>query len=508
MTQVLVSVTAVEPQKTKLCKIIEENFPSACLTPIGRKYFNDAIGLNYIKQYGLEEDSAALILGLTSKYVEGVQNIIFTNHSVKFKYQGVEDCVTARNLELIANITNPKSSHSLYARLLRTNILQPLTGRSRHASFLLHKHNFGQLAMKSFQDIDHLISALIKIPRRPSVQQSEHNINHAIMLKHTLKSIKPLVAALGSCQNALLVAVRWFEERIHEVINEDATYQKSALGLRNQRCYAAGVNGLLDVARQTYKETIDDIYELVGQYIESTGIQIKLQFNPASGFHLTTSTDQLNDQSELPLIFINVVRKRKTLTFTTLELVRKKKFHDTETSLEKVDFDHTSFDHTSMIQKNNKINESLTEVYLMSDKTIAELINDVRSAIGILYKTSESIAMLDMLTSFAHMCTIANYTRPEFTDTLAIRSGRHPMHERIYLENFVPNDTYASETANFQFITGPNMSGKSTYLRQIALFGVMAQIACQRNMLRLELSARFDLFLDVHRVDELFPISV
>ncbi|RUS27666.1 hypothetical protein BC938DRAFT_482923 [Jimgerdemannia flammicorona] len=50
------------------------------------------------------------------------------------------------------------------------------------------------------------------------------------------------------------------------------------------------------------------------------------------------------------------------------------------------------------------------------------------------------------------------------------------MHERIYLENFVPNDTYASETANFQFITGPNMSGKSTYLRQIALFGVMAQI--------------------------------
>ncbi|RUS27664.1 hypothetical protein BC938DRAFT_482923 [Jimgerdemannia flammicorona] len=313
--------------------------------------------------------------------------------------------------------------------------------------------------MKSFQDIDHLISALIKIPRRPSVQQSEHNINHAIMLKHTLKSIKPLVAALGSCQNALLVAVRkllsdarlgWFEERIHEVINEDATYQKSALGLRNQRCYAvkAGVNGLLDVARQTYKETIDDIYELVGQYIESTGIQIKLQFNPASGFHLTTSTDQLNDQSELPLIFINVVRKRKTLTFTTLEL----------------------------IQKNNKINESLTEVYLMSDKTIAELINDVRSAIGILYKTSESIAMLDMLTSFAHMCTIANYTRPEFTDTLAIRSGRHPMHERIYLENFVPNDTYASETANFQFITGPNMSGKSTYLRQIALFGVMAQI--------------------------------
>lgn len=50
------------------------------------------------------------------------------------------------------------------------------------------------------------------------------------------------------------------------------------------------------------------------------------------------------------------------------------------------------------------------------------------------------------------------------------------MRERIHLEIFVPNDTYASGTASFQFITGPNMSGKSTYLRQIALLSVMAQI--------------------------------
>ncbi|RUS27665.1 hypothetical protein BC938DRAFT_482923 [Jimgerdemannia flammicorona] len=321
MTQVLVSVTAVEPQKTKLCKIIEENFPSACLTPIGRKYFNDAIGLNYIKQYGLEEDSAALILGLTSKYyclastaavlkyVEGVQNIIFTNHSVKFKYQGVEgtmmidispfihtDCVTARNLELIANITNPKSSHSLYGKPPGNQILAlfvldtmlvivvfilcphryPKPDRYANGSRSLYTNHVFELDkdesarvmggmfykrlhsrtkfdikrelyahMTQFSDqvtintrLDSVegnvllgpvsneifsrhrpldisckssqlcVYILIKIPRRPSVQQSEHNINHAIMLKHTLKSIKPLVAALGSCQNALLVAVR------------------------------------------------------------------------------------------------------------------------------------------------------------------------------------------------------------------------------------------------------------------------------------------------------------
>ena len=62
--------------------------------------------------------------------------------------------------------------------------------------------------------------------------------------------------------------------------------------------------------------------------------------------------------------------------------------------------------------------------------------------------------------------------RPEFNDTLAIRKGKNPMmpHE------FVANDAFASQTCRFQIITGPNMSGKSTYLRQIALLSIMAQI--------------------------------
>lgn len=66
--------------------------------------------------------------------------------------------------------------------------------------------------------------------------------------------------------------------------------------------------------------------------------------------------------------------------------------------------------------------------------------------------------------------------RPEFTDTLAIKAGRNPMRESLYVDTFVPNDTYASSATNFQLITGPNMSGKSTYLRQIALMSIMSQI--------------------------------
>ncbi|CAG8564813.1 6493_t:CDS:10, partial [Scutellospora calospora] len=433
--EILLSATAVEPSKSKLCKILEDNMPTATIVPIGRKYFNDAAGLNYIRQYSLEEGSA-LILGLTSKYIESTQNIFFTNHSIQFKYKGCEgtmmiDYVTARNLELICNIVNPHSNHSLYGVL--NNTFTPMG------------------ALKPFQDIDHLITALIQVPQKPSVKHAEQSINNVIMLKHTLKLIEKLKEALSGCKNSLLCAIHKllsdprlpvFEERINEVINEDITYQKSSLGLRNQRCYAvkAGFNGLLDVARQTYKETVNDIYEKVEQYNKQYDIPLKIQFSPTTGFYLSTSADNLAER-QLPLVFINVSKKKKAFTFTTLELMK----------------------------KNTKINDSLTEVYLMSDKTIEDLILEIRGSIVVLYKASESIAMLDMLTCFAHQCTVSSYVRPEFTDTLAIKDGRHPMREFLYTDHFVPNDTYASDATNFQLITGPNMSGKSTYLRQIAL---------------------------------------
>ncbi|CAB4399972.1 unnamed protein product [Rhizophagus irregularis] len=493
--EIILSVTAIEPSKSKLCKILEDNMPMASIIPIGRKYFNDAIGLNYIKQYSLEEDSASLILGITSKfyclaatgailkYIESTQNIFFTNHSIKFKYQGCEgtmmiDCVTARNLELISNINNPRSNHSLYgilnntrtpmgARLLRTNTLQPLSDVTTInmrldavEELIRHEETFFaiQTALKPFQDIDHLITALIQVPKKPSVKHAEQSINNVIILKHTLKLINLLKESFTGVQNSLLDAIysllndlrlEALEERINDVINEDITYVKSPLALRNQRCYAvrAGFNGLLDVARQTYKETVDDLNEMIDQYREQYQIPIKTQFSSTAGFYLSINIEQLEDK-QLPLIFINVKKKRKTLTFTTLEVMK----------------------------KNTKISDSLTEVYLMSDKTIEDLISEIRNDISVLYKASESIAMLDMLTSFAHQCTVSNYVRPEFTDTLAIKAGRNPMRESLYVDTFVPNDTYASSATNFQLITGPNMSGKSTYLRQIALMSIMSQI--------------------------------
>ena len=84
--------------------------------------------------------------------------------------------------------------------------------------------------------------------------------------------------------------------------------------------------------------------------------------------------------------------------------------------------------------------------------------------------------MLDMLCSFAQLTTSQDYTRPEISDTLAIKAGRHPIKEKFKDIKFIPNDVYATQQKRFQIVTGCNMSGKSTYIRTVALIVVMAQI--------------------------------
>lgn len=152
----------------------------------------------------------------------------------------------------------------------------------------------------------------------------------------------------------------------------------------------------------------------------------------------------------LPDVFINVYRKRKRIECQTLDLVK----------------------------LNQKITDAHSEVINMSDQTIQGLLRDVCTEVSGLFRVSEAIAMLDMLAAFVQLATNHEYIRPELTDTLAIKAGRHPIREQIHSSKFIPNDAYATPQTRFQIITGCNMSGKSTYIRSLALVTVMAQIGC------------------------------
>lgn len=131
-----------------------------------------------------------------------------------------------------------------------------------------------------------------------------------------------------------------------------------------------------------------------------------------------------------------------------------------------------------LVKLNQKITDAHNEVVNMSDQTIQDLIEEVRTKIQPLFKISEGIAMLDMIAAFAQLVTTQEYSKPEIIPTLAIKAGRHPVREKIQHDEYVPNDVYADPSCRFQIITGCNMSGKSTYIRSIALMAVMAQIGC------------------------------
>ncbi|KAF3819715.1 hypothetical protein GH733_015224 [Mirounga leonina] len=135
-----------------------------------------------------------------------------------------------------------------------------------------------------------------------------------------------------------------------------------------------------------------------------------------------------------------------------------------------------TFTSADLIKMNERCQESLREIYHMTYMIVCKLLSEIYEHIHCLYKLSDTVSMLDMLLSFAHACTLSDYVRPEFTDTLAIKQGWHPILEKISVEKPIANNTYITEGSNFLIITGPNMSGKSTYLKQIALCQIMAQI--------------------------------
>jgi DNA mismatch repair protein MSH4 len=165
----------------------------------------------------------------------------------------------------------------------------------------------------------------------------------------------------------------------------------------------------------------------------------------------------LDTHTRIPEIFINKFRRSKHIECQTLDLVK----------------------------LNQKIKDAHNDVILLSDRTIQELINEVRTRIHPLFKISEAIAMLDMLSSFTQIattCVSGNYVRPELSAAnLVIKSARHPIRDKLMStthETYVPNDVYSTPQNRFHIITGANMSGKSTYIRSIALSSIMAQIGC------------------------------
>ncbi|KAJ5607813.1 hypothetical protein N7537_004432 [Penicillium hordei] len=489
-------------KESKLRYIIQENLPDPIFTFLDRRWWSEKTGHEYAGRLAFPEevDSLKVTLGgnyfaaccfaAVLKYIEVELQRSFTAHSLRIRFEPSQgsmtiDLATIVSLELIQNLQNAKSKESLFGllnetltpmgtRLLRASILQPstervkLTARYNAVEDLATKEDTFvsvRQALKGFIDADKVLTAIIEIilvPTKRTIQYVEQSVNNVIMLKTYVSAIKNIFQALGAAQSDLLLTIRELcapeghrsiEDLIDTTLNENVAYQSKPLDLRNQRiyCVKAGVNSLLDVARQTYKEANVDATELIeklsGMFKVSCDMVLDLKYDTARQYYICIPA---TEPGPLPDVFINVYRKRKRIECQTLDLVK----------------------------LNQKIADAHSEVINMSDQTIQDLLRDVCTEVSGLFRVSEAIAMLDMLAAFAQLATNHEYIRPELTDTLAIKAGRHPIREQIHSNKFIPNDAYATPQTRFQIITGCNMSGKSTYIRSLALVTVMAQIGC------------------------------
>ncbi|KAB2054008.1 hypothetical protein ES319_A12G225800v1 [Gossypium barbadense] len=244
--------------------------------------------------------------------------------------------------------------------------------------------------------------------------------------------------------------------RIGEVIDEDVLHARVPFIARTQQCFAvkAGIDGLLDIARRSFCDTSEAIHNLANKYREEYKLpNLKLPFNNRRGFYFSIPHKDI--QGKLPSKFIQVVKHGNNVHCSTLEL--------------------------ASLNVRNK--SAAGECYVRTEVCLEALVDAIREDILMFTLLAEVLCLLDMIVnSFAHTIStkpVDRYTRPEFTDNgpLAIDAGRHPILESIH-SDFVPNSIFISEASNMVIVMGPNMSGKSTYLQQVCLIIILAQIGC------------------------------
>eukprot|EP01105_Mastigella_eilhardi_P001399 TRINITY_DN11699_c0_g1_i1.p1 TRINITY_DN11699_c0_g1~~TRINITY_DN11699_c0_g1_i1.p1 ORF type:complete len:587 (+),score=143.95 TRINITY_DN11699_c0_g1_i1:95-1855(+) len=333
-------------------------------------------------------------------------------------------------------------------------------------------------------DIERLAARLALQPaqqcanRTPAKRQAEAAVKNLVMLKHVLDGTGTICTALAATQNPLLCAaaenaraapLARLRGQLLSTFSESAGYTRARLQLQTQLCFAIkpNVNALLDVARKTYTETIEDIHGLVKDLCQRFSLPFRVRHAVKRGYYLelskrgrggdaATDSATVGDPFEKLMSppFISVHRTGAKATCTTAEL-------------------------DSLSRRNES---AYDEAILITERLVAELACVVQKDLGHVYKLAESAALLDLLLSFSLYAKERDCVRPEIhadgVVSVAVKQGRHPVLDVLQRGAFVPNDTFIGDTAPFQLVTGPNMSGKSTYVRQVALVTVLAHIGC------------------------------
>ena len=307
---------------------------------------------------------------------------------------------------------------------------------------LILKSDIGE-NLKKVYDIERLVG---------KIAYGSANARDMVSLKNSLGKLPEIKGILGTTKSTMLQNL--YEnldevKEIHELI-EKAIVDDPPIVIKEGNIIKNGYNEEVDKYKEATTNGKKWLVELEAKEREKTGIKnLRISYNKVFGYYIEVTKSYLN------LVPENYTRKQTLSTgerYITEEL--KKLEEDILGAEEKL----VELEYNLFIEVRNKIAEQIDRIQ----------------------KSATIIATLDVLTAFATVAEDMNYTMPEVNNgaEIIINNGRHPVIEKMLPRgNFVGNDTYLNKTSDrLSIITGPNMAGKSTYMRQVALITLMAQI--------------------------------
>ena len=427
------------------------------------KYLMDYFEIVSLESYGIKDKkgiigAAAMALDYAAtmqvEHELTVEKIEFVNIS---NYAEI-NAITSRNLELLKNQREKtvygsllwvldECKTSMGTRLLKKFINNPLLNiekirkRQEDVQYFIDNILIREDLREKLEDIYDLERLLGKI-----IFGSE-NGKDLTALKNTIKSAVEIMKILENTDffqdidaNVLFECYKIIDDSI----NEDAPFS-----VREGGIIKSGYNAELDEIRNIMNSGKDFLLDIEQREREATGIKnIKIKFNKVFGYFIEITKSNL---SMVPEHYIRKQTLSNSERYITPEL---KKYEDT------------------IINSKAKIED--LEYHLF--KEISGKIKEHRK---ILSELAERLAYIDVMVSFAVSAIENDYAKPEMNEeySFEIEGGRHPVVEKLIgRTDYVSNDTVFTEKESFVVLTGPNMSGKSTYMKQIALISIMAQI--------------------------------
>ncbi len=370
------------------------------------------------------------------------------------------DPITRRNLEIIEPLFEHGTSlfqlindcqTAMGGRLLSRTLMQPirdtaiLDARLDATEQLLKGFHEApvRLVLKEIGDIERVLSRVALGSARPrDLVQLRHACAQIPFLRHALAPV------LKNQQSKLLTQLDQelgdFKS-LHQHLMA-AIVENPPVLLRDGNVIAEGYDDELDELRKIRDHAGQFLIDLEIKERERTGINtLKIGYNRVSGYYIELTRAQAE---QAPADYIRRQTLKNAERYITPEL---KGFED-------------------------KVLSSESRALAREKLLFESLLDELRQNIAHLQMMSAAIAHIDVLANFAHQARLNGWARPEFTaeTCIKIQAGRHPVVEALNKAPFTPNDTFLDPQHRMAIITGPNMGGKSTFMRQTALISLLA----------------------------------